>query len=368
VRDQWETFTDCSPIFVVGSGRSGTTLLQMMMNAHPDIAVAGELGFFDQILQLRRLIPDLSGPDQVDRVFEFLPRTDNFKFLSEVDTVFPEARRRLKADPKPSFEKLYRYILESYALAHGARRFGEKTPENIRHLDHLVTIFPNCRVIHLVRDPRANVASRIKVPIFSNDVVTHAIKWKIDILYGQSFLTSNRDSKTLLEVRYEDLVDDPEPSLWKICKFIGETYDNCMLEYYRSSEHFIKDEPWKEGTYSPVYSSSVQKWRYELTESQICLIEWITGRQLEYYGYSRSAVRFSTRVTSAFQLGRELFRWGRYKLRERKARRHGPATIYGTNTKLYRMLWRMLVLGEGRRSAGAWAQRLRRPPSSGTRE
>ena len=38
-----ETFTDCSPIFVVGSGRSGTTLLQLMLSAHPAIAVAGEL-------------------------------------------------------------------------------------------------------------------------------------------------------------------------------------------------------------------------------------------------------------------------------------------------------------------------------------
>jgi Sulfotransferase family len=359
------SFPDCSPIFVVGSGRSGTTLLQLMLNAHPRIAVAGELGYFDQILQLRRLIPDLSGPEQVDRLFELLPRTGSFKFLSEVEAIFPEAQRKLKADPNPSYEKLYRYILESYAMAHGARRFGEKTPENIRHLDHLISIFPNCRVIHIVRDPRANIASRIKVPIWSNDVATHAIKWKIDILYGQIFLLSNcHAGKTSLEVRYEDLVADPEPCLRKICNFIGEAYDGSMLEYYKSSEHFIKNAPWQEGTYKPVYSSSVQKWRCELTESQIYLIEWITGRQLEHYGYSRSAARFSVRVTSAFQLARELFRWGRYKLQERKARRRGPATIYGANTKLYRMLWRILVMGEGRRSANVTSRA--RPSASPT--
>jgi hypothetical protein len=338
------SFTDCSPIFVVGAGRSGTTLLQLMLNAHPGIAVAGELGYFDQILQLRRLVPDLSAPEQVDRLFELLRNTYNFQYLTEVESVLPQVQRRLKADPEPSYEKFYRYFMEGYGALRTPCRFGEKTPGNIRHLDELVALFPLCKIVHLIRDPRANVASRLKLPILSNDVITNAIKWKIDALYGQNFLLSNpQHRKNYCYEKYESLVLEPETTLRRICAFIGEPYDQSMLDYYRSSEHFIKDEPWKEGTSRPVYASSLEKWRQELTESQIYLIELVTGRQLEHFGYQRTAVRLRAKVASPFQLAIELGRWGRFKLRERKARQREPATVYGTSTKLYHMLWRSLV-------------------------
>jgi hypothetical protein len=114
------SFPDWSPIFVVGAGRSGTTLLQLMLNAHPRIAVAGELSYFDQILQLRTVVPELERPEQVDRLLELLRSTYNFKFLSDVEEVLPEVQRRLKAEAEPSYEKLYRYILEGYGARRGA--------------------------------------------------------------------------------------------------------------------------------------------------------------------------------------------------------------------------------------------------------
>jgi hypothetical protein len=338
------SFPDCSPIFVVGAGRSGTTLLQLMLNAHPRIAVAGELSYFDQILQLRTVVPELERPEQVDRLLELLRSTYNFKFLSDVEEVLPEVQRRLKAEAEPSYEKLYRYILEGYGARRGAARFGEKTPGNIRHLDQLVALFPECRIVHLIRDPRANVASRMKMPILSDDVVTNALKWKIDALYGQNFLSADpRNARNYLPLTYEALVGEPEATLRRICDFVGEPYDPGMLDYYRSSRHYIKDEPWKEGASRPVYASSLQKWRQELSEGQIYLIERIAGPQLEHYGYERSVVPLGTKLSSPFRLALELGRWGRFKVRERRTRQHEPVTVYGTSTKLYQMLWRTLV-------------------------
>ena len=75
----------CSPSFVIGSARSGTTLLQLMLNAHPRLSIIGELHFFSQIRGLRRLVPTLAGSDDIDRVFELLPRTYGLKYLAGVD-------------------------------------------------------------------------------------------------------------------------------------------------------------------------------------------------------------------------------------------------------------------------------------------
>jgi Sulfotransferase family len=335
------SFTDCSPIFVVGAGRSGTTLLQLMLNAHPQIAIAGELGFFDEILLLRSKIPDLRTPERIDELFGLLPSLDKHKYLTEVETVFPAARARLKADPTPSYEKLYRYILEGYGTLRGARRFGEKTPGNIRHLQALVSVFPNCKVIHVIRDPRANVASRRKMPMMSRDVITNTIKWNIDLSCGHSFAQDH--SRNYCEIKYEDLVSDPVQTLERVCRFVDEAYDAQMLEYYRSSAEYVKDEPWKNGTQKPVYRSSIETWRRELSEGQIYLIEWIARRQMARYGYPRSAARLRTKLSSPLQVAQELFRWGQHKRWESRTRQRAPATIHATNKKLYHMLWRALV-------------------------
>lgn len=324
------SFADCSPIFVVGAARSGTTLLQLMLNAHPDIAIAGEFGFFDEMLVLRSKIPDLDAPERIDQLFALLPSLARYQYLTEVEAVFPAVRARLKADAAPSYEKLYRYVLEGYGSLRGARRFGEKTPANIRHLASLVAVFPKCQVIHVVRDPRANVASRRKMPMLSTDVITNTIKWNIDICCGRSF--SNSHSQNYCEINYEKLVSEPVSTLQHVCQFLDEPYDDRMLEYHRSSQDYIKDEPWKAGTQKPVYRSSIETWRRELSESQIYLIEWIAGRQMAHYGYP-----------SPLQVARELLRWGQHKRSERKTRQGSPTTIHATNTRLYHMIWRSLV-------------------------
>jgi hypothetical protein len=335
------SFTDCSPIFVVGAGRSGTTLLQLMLNAHPEIAIAGELSFFDGILLLRSRIPDLNTPERIDQLFALLPQLELYKYLTEVEAIFPGVQQRLKADPAPSYEKLYRYVLEGYGTARGARRFGEKTPSNIRHLDALASLFPNCRIVHVVRDPRATVASRTNVPVFSKDVITHSIKWKLDICCGRAF--AQIGSQIYCEIDYEKLVVQPAATLRHVCRFLGEEYDDRMLEYHQSARRYIKDEPWKHGTQKPVYHSSIEAWRRELSEGQIHLVEWITGPQMAYFGYPRSNARFRTKLLSPLHIARELFRWGQHKLWERKVRQRAPGTIHGTNARLLHLLWRELV-------------------------
>lgn len=334
------SFADCSPIFVVGAGRSGTTLLQLMLNAHSRISLAGEIGFFQQTLQLEARFPSLRSESEIDGLFRQLSHTSNYQFLPDADRVFRLAKGRLLADPDADFARLYRYILEGYASLLGRARFGEKTPENIRHLDDMVDLFPNCRIIHIFRDPRAIAASRSKLPFWSNDIVTNTLKWKIDMVFAREFV-DRCGERNFLEVSYESLISDPRACLEKICRFVGEEYEEGMLEFHKTSEAFLKDEPWKKGTMRPVYSASLEKWREELSPTQVCLIEAIAGRQLVQHGYERSAQGLRARLGAPALLVRELARWARYKRRERQKRHDGSGTIHGTNRKFYQLLYRL---------------------------
>lgn len=332
----------CSPIFVIGSARSGTTLLQLMLNAHPRLSIIGELHFFSQIRGLRRLVPTLAGSDDIDRVFELLPRTYGLKYLAGVDgfdEVLRTARYKLKTSEAPSYEMLYKLLITGFAERKGAVRSGEKST-NLSCLEDLVGIFPGCKIIHTVRDPRANVASRLKVRWASDDVITNAIKWRMGISSVQRFARQGH-GEDLLEIRYEDLVTDPVGTLQIICDFLDQDFDHGMLDYYQSAGRFVDSEPWKHGTLNPVYRSAMQAWRHELSPNQIWLVELITRRTMQHYGYETACLDWRGALPSAPQAFREMSRWIAFKVREHRAPR--DEMVFSTRAELFQMLWRMVT-------------------------
>jgi Sulfotransferase family len=338
-------FNDHSPIFVVGSARSGTTLLQLMLNAHSEISLAGELHFFDQILKLKKVVPDLATSAQIDALFSLIPRLPAFRYLKGIEEVLESTRRIMKEFPEGDYETLYLHLMKTSAAARGARRFGEKLT-TLRYLDELVEIFPDCKMVHIVRDPRACVASRIRTPWTSGDVMTNALKWKIDLASARSF-RQRRDpaGQRFCEIKYEDLVHEPTAALQSICTFLGEPYQASMLAYDRSAGEFIKDEPWKSGVSRPVYASSVELWRSTLSEAQLFLIETTVRREMAWSEYPRARVRLKTVAAVPFQVVAELYRWLRFKLHEHRERKRSPYMIDIRSDRLYRLLWRSLNQG-----------------------
>jgi len=332
-------FLDCAPIFVVGSGRSGTTMLQLMLNAHPNISVMGELHFFSQIGQLREMVPDLTAPGSLERLFTLVKRVEHYRFLPDADAVFGEVRARLEREAEPTYELLFRYVLEEYARREGATRFGEKTPDNVRYLPELVDIFPKAKIIHITRDPRAVVASAMKMPGASTDVVVHAVSWRADLVYGAEF----RDRKaTYREVRYEDLVTDPEPALRGLCEFLGEDYVPSMLDFHRTARSHLKDEPWKMGAANPVNTAALEKWKTQLSGPRVLLIELLTGDLMDSLRYTRQGGRAGDWLLLPFVLAGEVGTYVGHRLAKRvRARRAGAGDeaepmIRSTRTKVYR--------------------------------
>jgi LPS sulfotransferase NodH len=227
-----ECFEDCAPIFVVGAPRSGTSLLARMLDAHPAIGLSDELCFFDIVLEARRDLPELDDPERIERLRALLPRMDHVRYWADGEALIEAALERLRADSRPSWAAFYRHLMEPRAVRKGALRFGEKTPWNVRHLEALEALFPNARFVHVVRDPRAVVASKRKLPRSSSDVLTNAVKWSIDVAAAARYRDGAPErAERLLEIRYEDLVRTPEPVLRRVTDFLGEPFDPAMLAH-----------------------------------------------------------------------------------------------------------------------------------------
>lgn len=335
------SFTDCAPIFVVGSGRSGTTLLQLMLNTHPDIAICGEIHYVDQISEIRKLVPSIEKPEHFETFFSLVKRTRNIRYLPKAETLLDAVKQRLSGEKYRTYEQFYRCLIEEYAKAQGARRCGEKTPSNIKYLNQIVEIFPNAKIIHIVRDPRAVVASRVKMPWTTDDVVINTLKWKFEIMYCDQF---PKNSESYIELRYEDLVSAPEHQLKRICAFIGEEFDSKMLEFYKTSQKYIKKEPWKEGTYRPINTGAVKRWKQQLSEAQIFIIQKILGTLIAKFGYEPLRISVRAKLFSPVVFFLELFKYLRYKFREAYSRKRTKNVMFwGEGRSLYKMFFKSIL-------------------------
>lgn len=328
-----DVFGDCAPIFVVGAARSGTTLMHRMLHAHPDIALMDEAAFFEGILKVRPVLPDLRAPGAVERFFELLPRIQHIQHWSGMDEVLADVRIRLAADPAPSYGRFYFLLMDALARQSGARRCGDKTPENIRYLPELAAMFPRCQIIHMVRDPRGNIASRLRLDWASNDILSNAVKWKLDVRAGRRF-GRTAPAGRYLEVKYEELVGAPEATLQHVCTFLGEAYRPEMLQFYESKSVLFKNEPWKDTTFAPVTTNYIETWRKSLSPAQLFLIERVVGNELREFGYALSPWRAVDVPAAAPQLVRELASWVGHKRRERRLRREQPEVEFFVGNSL----------------------------------
>ncbi|MEL7161365.1 MAG: sulfotransferase, partial [Bacteroidota bacterium] len=209
------------PFFIVGVPRSGTTLLTVLLNNHPVI-------FLDE-----RAI--------AIRTLDFRQRVARIRSRSGADTA-PEIWRRAAAPDSRLREFLNWDRLERHsgslgefvgasfhdrAVEHGKSIFGDKSPDAITRLPELLSLFPQARIIHVVRDARPNVASLVRRQYLDRKVA--AQEWKDWNVLGVA-AAEWQGTARFHRLRYEDLLADPEQTLGAVCAFLGVPYTPAMLD------------------------------------------------------------------------------------------------------------------------------------------
>ncbi len=245
------------PIFIVGCPRSGTTLLVRNFATHPVLADWSEA-------------LELWDPDRSD------PQADHVK--TEADAT-PELRRRVTA------------ILSLYVWLRGAERLVNKLPRNALRISYLRALFPDCRIIHIIRDGRAVVGSLVRKA--RNEPDRHRFPlgrfakppgWRelLDLRQAEQFAhlwvrlvaharsTGQAKPDSYTEVFYEDFCDDPRAVL-------GRLYQSCELK----SHPRLADVPAR-------FTSRNEGWRVGLTPTEEERVEEIVGPLLAQLGYEPS--------------------------------------------------------------------------------
>jgi hypothetical protein len=211
--------------FVVGHGRSGTTLLRLMLDAHPDLAIPPETQFIPQLIDASKALGDPAS--NVSDTLISHRRFHDFGFTED------EIRGRFAAIQPFSLAEALRYFFRTYAERQGKPRWGDKSPGYGWTMERIDRILPEAYFIHLIRDGRDVSLSLMAKKDDPPPPARQARHWK-------SRVNKTRDQGTrvrhYIEVRYEDLISDPEPELRRISDFIGLRFDPAMLQYYERAE------------------------------------------------------------------------------------------------------------------------------------
>ena len=286
------------PVFVVGVPRSGTTLLRAMLNRHPRIGLCDETYYFYYVNARRRAFGDLADLSNRRRLIASYSATTRVQRLGLEQEALG---RRLEAEGT-SYEAFLASLLRFYAESKGKARAGEKTPHHAWFTETLFEWYPGAKILHLLRDPRDVCASLFNVPWGHRSARANGRLW-VGLVEAAE---RSRPRPGYLLIKYEDLVAEPERQLGEICRFLGESFSPVMLE---TEPNARADRPWFERAQGRLSGDRVAKWKEQLTEDQVRLVEWAAGPLMERFGYQRvlspagSGLRFRG---AAHQMARDL--------------------------------------------------------------
>ncbi len=259
-----------APIVLGGCGRSGTTLLRMILDSHPAICCGPESNVF------RRSTLD---PDELALKFDLDP--------GQVRAIHESAGSR------PAFIEAFAALCMERA---GKRRWAEKTPRNIRRLDVIFRYFPRTRFIHMLRDgrdvacslrthPRHKVVNGDLVPLDTwKPIAGCARRWREDIERSRPYWSDPR----FLTLRYEELVREPRPVLERLMAFVGEGWDDRLLEHAGTGSPFRKVTTFAQNpeALQPVNTRAVSRWERDLDAKDRRIFKRIAGKLLIELGYA----------------------------------------------------------------------------------
>lgn len=264
-----------APVVITGCQRSGTTLLRVMLGRH------GAL---------------LEHPDEPQFILELYKRHGR-TIKNTAAAISYIANHRYASDSvsdlalqealQPNSEFLLKDLIQAYIRIWAGETVNVKRPilkdpALIYHLPLVRHLFPEAIIVHIIRDPRANVFSQIRR--WPRITVWQASElWKRAVILGHQWATT-RD-KHYLEVHYENLVQNPAEELQSLCRHLQISYTNEMLSFEQEATLFAPDGTPRQVTHRTIDPSRLYLWKEHLTPADIRLIEDCCGQEMNIHDY-----------------------------------------------------------------------------------
>jgi hypothetical protein len=330
------------PFFIVSAPRSGSTLLRLILDTHPRLAVPPPGWLLDLVYPYLYSYGDLGKPENLLALAEDILKTPTVGKWP-IKIVPAELAAAARA---PTFAGVYEALHEAYAHGEGKARWGEKTPRNSFWMDEIRALFPDAQFIHIVRDGRDQAIDISDSLLWPYSVYSGASLW-------QRYVNAVRDSAERLpreafhEIRYEDLCAAPEAAIRGLCEFLGEQYDPRMLSPHETgSARAWSSHPLHAKTAQPISTKYCEMYRTRLSGQDVAALEGLVGGTLQRFGYSLSGSSASIPSRMAGQLLESdtvtnpenvpYRRWHEERRKERKARgiwtdNDRPSRLWGMN-------------------------------------
>lgn len=270
------------PIFIVSAPRSGSTLLRLILDAHPNIAVPSPAWLYEFVTPFLYSYGDLSEEANFRELVNDMIAMPTIKEWTPDFT----ADELVANCPTRTFKAAYSYLHEKVAEDVGKIRWGEKSPRNGYWIKEIKADFPDAQFVHIVRDGRD----------MAIDISQSQAMRPCSILMGAHFWQHyvsgiTRDLAELPEgdgytIKYEAMCADPEPELKKLCDFLGEDFDGRMLRHNETeSARSWSSIRQHAATGAAISTKYCEMYKARLKGDDAAVLESVIGDLLRHYDF-----------------------------------------------------------------------------------
>ena len=279
-----------TPVFILGSGRSGTTVTATLLNRLPGVHIAKETGYIGLSLPLLRRIDDPAALTRLLEIVNSWLSKERWEHNASADG-FHSFCRRYGLSGGSAFIH-YIWQLDASVPWHELEFIGDNTPLYVMAIPEIQELLPNARFIHMVRDPRDVVCSICKMRFGADDLVAAAMEWH---LYLGCWLMAERivEPHRRMECRYEDLCTHPEQTFALLAAFLNRTTEHASAALAAHAAAAGADPGFRNVSglthhtriSEPLTPVRIGRYQSELSVNQITAIEQILQYGMLAYGY-----------------------------------------------------------------------------------
>ena len=283
--------------FIIGSPRSGTTMLRTIFDAHPNVNIPfefpfvlylkkkyGHITFWDRRL-LHEFYAELQNPIKWDfwKIERWNINQDEFQeglYLFEGTNTFADICMYVFYSFNSSFEKTEIKIL------------GDKNPSYSLYYKDLAAVFPDAKFLYLIRDYHAQIDSINHLDFGSKLTPLLAMNWLA--VQKKIFKELKKNIGNIYKIKYEDLVKDPELIVKGICNYLHIEFIPEVLEYRTNKKAIVDNhsseqeiEKYQANLFKPISEEHINKWEHTMPAKEIRMADFIVGRWAGRLGYER---------------------------------------------------------------------------------
>jgi hypothetical protein len=277
------------PFFILGNPRSGTSLLRIILNAHPNLVVPPESGFLQWWSDKYQ---DWQQQDNLERIDSFLSDLLSSKKIEGYNLNRDQLRTYILEASPSTYGELVACIYIFYAGEKELLTWGDKNNYYIHHIPLIRSIFPKANFIHMVRDGRDVACSYLELERSLDKEALYRPNLPVNVeLIADEWINNNLkiekelNGANYLRVRFEDVIRNFDKEIGKILSFINVPWSDEIKNYWIKNDEPEMTLSWKKKTKLPLQKEAIERYKKELAQTEINTFNTKANSVLNRYGY-----------------------------------------------------------------------------------